>query len=133
MSDLYALHEKWYEILDGHLHQLLAVRELPSPGGVDAVSMEKVMAAIDNLAAEVAENRSVTDSAVALLGNIKAKLDEAIASGDMGQVQALSDELDANNKRLADAVAANTPAANAPAPTPTPVEGGGTTEEQPTT
>lgn len=68
------------------------------------------MTAIDNMTAEVREARTVQDAAIALLQGLKSKLDEAIASGDMGRLQALSDELSANTDALAAAVAANTPA-----------------------
>lgn len=70
-----------------------------------------VMAAIDNVEAEVAEQKTVVESVVTLLNQLKTKLDEAIASGDMARVQAIADEIDANNKKLADAVVANTPSA----------------------
>lgn len=69
-----------------------------------------IMAAIDDLSREVAENQDATQSAITLLGNLKTKLDEAIASGDMGQVQALSDTLSNQTDSLAAAVAQNTPA-----------------------
>ena len=75
---------------------------------------------IDDLRAEVEENGSVVASAVTLLSGLKAALDAAIASNDMGAVRNLRDQLDANNQQLADAVAANTPAAPAPTPTPDP-------------
>lgn len=66
---------------------------------------------IDALRAEVEENGSVVASATALLGGLKAALDEAIANQDMGAVETLRNQLDANNAALAAAVAANTPAA----------------------
>lgn len=69
----------------------------------------KIMAAIDDLTREVTESRTAVDSAVSLIEGLKARLDEAIASGDMAQVQTLSDELSNNTDRLAAAVAANTP------------------------
>ena len=70
----------------------------------------RIMAAIDDLKREVTENQDAVQSAIVLLGNLKTKLDEAIASGDMSQVQALSDTLSSNTDLLAQAVAANTPA-----------------------
>jgi hypothetical protein len=78
----------------------------------------KAMAtAKENLTREVAENKTVMGSAATLLGNLKQRLDDAIASGDPADLQALSDELDTNSNALAAAVAANTPAA-AEVPTP---------------
>jgi hypothetical protein len=65
---------------------------------------------LDNLRTEVAENASAIDSAIALLNGLKTKLDEAIASGNMAEVQALSDELSNKTDSLAAAVTANTPA-----------------------
>lgn len=65
---------------------------------------------LDNLRQEVEENTSVQQSAITLLNTLKTKLDKAIASGDMTQVQALSDQLSGNTDALAAAVAANTPA-----------------------
>jgi len=58
---------------------------------------------------EVANNNSVTQSAVTLLQGLKAALDAAIASGDISQVQALSDQLASQDQALAAAVTANTP------------------------
>jgi hypothetical protein len=69
-----------------------------------------LMATIDNLRTEVQENTNATQAAITLLNGLKQRLDEAIASGDMTQVQALSDELSGNTDALAAAVAANTPA-----------------------
>jgi predicted RNA-binding Zn ribbon-like protein len=64
---------------------------------------------LENLQREVQENNDVMQSAIALINGLKTKLDEAIAGGDMSQVQALSDQLDQNSNALAQAVAANTP------------------------
>lgn len=72
------------------------------------------MAAIDDLKVEVARNTTVEQSAVALIQGLSAQLAAAIASGDMGQVQAVADSLKANDDALAAAVTANT----APAPAP---------------
>jgi hypothetical protein len=76
--------------------------------------MAKIMAALDNLKKEVQETRDLTRSAITLLNGLKTKLDEAIASNDMGAVQALADELDTNQTELADAISANTPAEQLP-------------------
>lgn len=77
---------------------------------------EIVMAGeLDVLEAQVRRNADVTDSAVMLLQELKAKLDEAIQSGDMTRVAALAAELGTKTQALADAVSANTPAAP-PAP-----------------
>ena len=66
------------------------------------------MALLDALTAQVAKNTEVDESAIVLLQGLKAKLDEAITSGDPAAIQALSDQLGASTQKLADAVAANT-------------------------
>lgn len=63
------------------------------------------------LQTEVAETKTLIDSAVALIVGLKTKLDEAIASGDPQALVALSAELDAKQAELAAAIVANTPAA----------------------
>jgi len=80
-----------------------------------------IMALLDPLTAEVANNTTVVNSAIALIQGIKAQLDAAIASNDPAALKALSDQLAANDAALGAAVAANTPAAPAtPAPAPAP-------------
>jgi len=69
---------------------------------------------MDSLVAQVAANKTVTESAVTLLQGLKAQLDAAIASGDPAALQALSDSLAAQDTALADAVTANTPAPPTP-------------------
>lgn len=70
--------------------------------------------------AEVAENGSAIDSAITLLTDIKAKLDDA--GTDPVKLKALSDALDANTNKLAAAVVANTPQAEEPPVEEPPVE-----------
>lgn len=66
---------------------------------------------LDALESTVADEVTVIGSAVTLLDGLKAKLDEAIASGDMGRVVAVTATIAAKKQDLADAVARNTPAA----------------------
>ena len=66
---------------------------------------------LDTLVARVTEIESVGDSAIVLLGDLKTKLDEAIASDDKDALLALSERLGAQTQELADAISANTPAA----------------------
>jgi hypothetical protein len=66
---------------------------------------------LDTLIEKVTAIETVGDSAIALLADLKVKLDEAIASDDPAALQALSDRLGAQAQELADAIAANTPAA----------------------
>ncbi len=72
---------------------------------------EALMAALDELVAKVAANGDAVNSAVVLLQDVKAKLDEAIAANDPAKLQELSDALGAQTQKLADAIVANTPAA----------------------
>jgi peptidoglycan hydrolase CwlO-like protein len=71
---------------------------------------------LDALTREVAENKSVMESAATLLTNLSAQI-RALAT-DPAKLQALADSLDANSAALAAAVAANTPADEPPAPAP---------------
>lgn len=74
--------------------------------------LETAMATLDDVVAKVAALTTVDDSVVALLGDLKTKLDAAIAGGaDPAKLQALSDALGAQTQRLSDAVTVNTPAA----------------------
>jgi hypothetical protein len=93
-----------------------------NPGGGDIIpilrhifskvnTMSKIL---DTLKEQVAAAKTVGESAITLLNGLHTKLDEAIASGDMAALQALSDSLGANNQALADAVVANTVADPAP-------------------
>lgn len=67
------------------------------------------MAALDDLRREVEEMKTVGASAVALIQGLKAKLDEAVASGDMAEVEKLSKEMSDSTDGLAASVSANTP------------------------
>ena len=88
---------------------------------------------LDSLKAAVAANTAVIGSAVALIGGLAEKLQTAIDAGaDPAELQALADELRAQDTALAEAVAANTPAdpalASEPEPAPDTVVG----DEEPT-
>jgi len=67
-------------------------------------------ATLDDLLTKVAAEKTVDDSIIALLVEIKGKLDAAIASGDLTKIQAVADALDAEQAKIAAAVVANTPA-----------------------
>jgi hypothetical protein len=71
--------------------------------------LRRIMATLDDLVAKVTALTAVDDSVVALLVDLKAKLDAAIASGDPAKIQAIADALGEQTQRLADAVTANTP------------------------
>src|SRR5688572_4122735 len=89
-------------------------RILPIPG-MDVIAantqsiMEKVVAMageLENLTNEVAETRTVVESAVVLIGTLAAKI-EALKH-DPAALQALADDLNAQQEALAAAVSANT-------------------------
>lgn len=65
---------------------------------------------LDKLIQDVQENNDLIDSAKTLLGNIKKQLDDA--GTDKTKLKALSDSLDTKDQELADAIVANTPAAD---------------------
>jgi len=68
----------------------------------------KVMAALDDLEAKVAEVKNVEDSVMMLLDTIHQELADAVASGDMNRVQAVVASLESQRQALSDAVARNT-------------------------
>lgn len=65
--------------------------------------------AFNSLKQAVEKEKTVVQSAILLINGLKARLDDAIASGDPGTLQALSNQLLNDSQALADAVAANTP------------------------
>ena len=79
-----------------------------------AKKMAELDTKLDALEAEVAEDLTVDQSAVTLITGLSQLLKDALANGStaeqVARVQAIVDKLDAQNKALADAVAANTPA-----------------------
>lgn len=74
------------------------------------------MAQIDDLKAAVANETTVEQSAITLLGSLSAQLQAALNGGNpTADVQAVIDTMNANQTALAAAVTANTPAAAPPA------------------
>lgn len=67
------------------------------------------MAALDDLTAQVAANRTVIDSALALINGIAARI--TAAGTDPAKLSALTSDLKSEDDALAAAVTANTPAA----------------------
>ena len=74
-------------------------------------NQETIMAALDDLKAQVAQNKTVIDSALALINGIVARI--AAAGTDPAALKALTDNLKAEDDALAAAVTANTPAPTA--------------------
>lgn len=69
------------------------------------------MATIQDLTSHIEAQTSVEDGVITLLQTISQQLKDAQASNDPAAIQAAIDQIDANTKKLSDAVVANTPAA----------------------
>jgi hypothetical protein len=63
---------------------------------------------LQRLTDEVAEMKSLQQSAITLLGNLSQMIRER--ANDPAAINALADDIDSSNKQMADALAANTPA-----------------------
>lgn len=70
--------------------------------------LEQHMATLEDLQARVTANGEVIQSAITLIEGIAQRLRDA--ANDPGEIEALAAELDLQKARLAEAVAANTPA-----------------------
>lgn len=100
--------------LDGELHVHIHTPDLSKIlEKLDFLTFKllKMSEQLDKLTQEVAENKTVMESAVTLLNGLKTRLDEA--GTDATKLAQLSADLDANTNALAAAVTANTPAENA--------------------
>lgn len=84
----------------------------------DIITREALMADFTDLTAEVEANGDAVDSAVTLLNALSAQLVDA--ADDPAEIRAIAEELSGNSNRLAQAVAANTPAGPEPTPEPAP-------------
>lgn len=73
------------------------------------LKMEKIMAALDTITQKLTDLEGVEEGVIQLLATLSADLKAAAA--DPAAVQAIVDRLDADRVKLADAIAANTPAA----------------------
>lgn len=78
----------------------------------------KMGAALERLKTEVAETKTVAESAVALIGGLAQQIRDAIEDEDA--LNELADSLDADQAELSAAITANTPASPEPEPTPEP-------------
>lgn len=83
--------------------------------------LENIMALLDALTSQVAQNVSVEQSAVTLIQGLAAQI--AAAGTDPAALAALQTQLNTSATALAAAVAANTPAASAATPAATPASG----------
>lgn len=81
------------------------------------------MAWMEDMQAAIAEDDSVTQSAVIAFAKLADQLQTAINSGsDPAAMQAIVDQIRANSTKLAAAIPQNTDAPAEPAPTPVPPE-----------
>ena len=87
-------------------------RRPPASSDTGALTLEDVMAAIDDLEAKVTAQETVIASTVTLLAELNTELKGALANNDTARIQALTARIDADQQKLAAAVAANTPAAS---------------------
>ncbi len=71
--------------------------------------VDKMANELANLTAKVAANTTVVESAITFISGLKDLLDQAIASGDPTKLQALSDQLDSEDQKLAAAIATTPP------------------------
>lgn len=85
--------------------------------------MERTQMSLDNLIREVAETRTVVDSAITLISGLREKL--SAAGTDPAKLEELAKELDETQAKLAAALTENTPADPAPSePAPEPSDPG---------
>ena len=77
-----------------------------------------IMAQFSDIQSHIAAQNTVEDSIITMLGSISQQLKDAQSQNDPVAVQAVIDQIDANTKKLSDAVVANTPAQNVATQTP---------------
>lgn len=78
------------------------------------ITQRTIMINLDKLQADLQAETDATIAAVALISALVEEVKAANASGDQAAVDAIADKFAAQAKALADAVAANTPAAPVP-------------------
>jgi hypothetical protein len=93
------------------------VQDIQTQLGLILANQGKIMSALDDLTAAIAQEDTVIASAITLINGFAAQL--AAAGTDPTKLAALQADVTAKSTALAAAVAANTPAAPAPAPAPT--------------
>ena len=93
-----------------HIMELLQLMETIK------TNQEKMMSQIDDLTSAVSAEDTVIDSAITLLNGLSSQL--AAAGTDPAKLQALQTDIQNKTQALAQAVAANTPAAPSTTPAP---------------
>ena len=86
---------------DEHIHKLLHEINF---------KVNYIMAILQDVLAGVQQESELDDSIIALLNNISQQLKDAQAQNDPNAIQSVIDQIDANKKKIADAVTANTSA-----------------------
>lgn len=76
------------------------------------------MANMQDILDSVHSESDVDDSIISLLNGISQQLKDAQAQNDPAAIQAVIDGIEANKKKLSDAVTANTPVNSIPGPAP---------------
>lgn len=72
-----------------------------------------IMATLQDIVLDVQQESDLDDSIITLLSGISQQLKDAQAQNDPAAIQAVINQIDANKKKLSDAVTANTPAQTA--------------------
>lgn len=103
------------------LNVTIPPQNVPTDGGTSQGTLElkldQIMADLSTLTADVANETSIDNAAIALIQGLAAQI--TAAGTDPVALKALTDQMEANAAALSAAVAANTPAAP-PAPAPAP-------------
>lgn len=76
------------------------------------------MATMQDVLVEVHNESDLEDSVITLMNGLVQQLRDAQAQNDPKAIQAVIDQIQANKKKLSDAVTANTPVNPTPAPVP---------------
>lgn len=94
---------------------IAAINGVMAQNSIILTKVAQLMSVVDDLKAQVSKNTEVISSAKTLIVGLKTSLDNAIAQlPDTSALTELSAQLATDDQALADAVAANTPAAPAP-------------------
>lgn len=80
------------------------------------------MASFDDLKREVRESRDTVDAVLNFVSGLKSQLAAALAQNDPAAIQEIVDELDAQQAKIAEAVAQTPAAPSQPPPVEAPVE-----------
>lgn len=75
------------------------------------LKVDTLMATMQDLTASVQREADANDAVILLLTGVSQQLKTAQAQNDPTAIQTVIDQIDANTKKLSDAVTANTPAA----------------------